>query len=307
MLEAREISWNGHSGTVLDTMNGFDIIECRQCAFAHCVPIPSADQLAQTYKEEYYSVEKPLYFKNMEKDLEWWRLSYADRFDTFEKVLEPKRRRILDIGSGPGYFLQQAKERGWSTLGIEPSRQAAEYSRKMGIEIIEEFFTVDIAQTIGQFDAVHMSEALEHIPDPASMLQLVHKCLSPKGVLCVVVPNDYNPFQQALRKAMGFKPWWVAAPHHLNYFNFHSIRKLFDRAGFEVIGLESTFPIDLFLLFGDNYVGNDEIGRASHTRRKNFELYLNAAGLNELKRKLYSTLASLELGREIVAFGVKGD
>jgi hypothetical protein len=70
-----------------------------------------------------------------------------------------------------------------------------------------------------------------------------------------------------------------------------------------VICLESTFPIDLFLLFGDNYVGNDDVGRACHARRKNFELSLNAAGLNGLKRKLYKSFSELGLGREIVAFG----
>jgi 2-polyprenyl-3-methyl-5-hydroxy-6-metoxy-1,4-benzoquinol methylase len=115
---------------------------------------------------------------------------------------------LLDIGSGPGHFLLQGKHSGWKPLEIELSRQAASYSRNNGLEIIEQFFSPDVAGTIGQFDAVHLSEALEHIPDPASLLHLVHQVLSTGGMLCVVVPNDYNPFQEKPRKVSGFEPWW---------------------------------------------------------------------------------------------------
>jgi len=46
-------------------------------------------------------------------------------------------RRILDVGSGPGYFLLHGKNRGWQTLGIEPSKQAAEHGRKLGLESLK--------------------------------------------------------------------------------------------------------------------------------------------------------------------------
>lgn len=300
-----EKSWQDHKGEILDQKNGFDIIECERCDFIHCVPIPTTEELQLTYKEEYYSSEKPLYFQRMEEDLEWWKIAYADRFETFEQFLPSNRRRVLDVGSGPGYFMLQGKERGWSPMGIEPSRQAAAYSRNLGLKIIEQFFTPDVAGDIGMFDAVHLSEALEHIPDPAMMLRLVHEVLSPGGLLCVVVPNDYSPFQIALRKTSGYDPWWVAAPHHINYFSFASLRKLFEHTGFEMVQLESTFPIDLFLLFGDNYIDNDELGRACHARRKRFELSLKSAGSNQLKRKIYEAFSHLGIGREIVAFGKK--
>lgn len=297
--------WQDHEGTVLDQKNGFDIIECVTCDFIHCIPIPSPEELTNVYRDEYYSTEKPLYFKRMEEDLEWWNLAYADRFDTFEEYLPLGSRRLLDVGSGPGYFLKQGKERGWDTIGIEPSQQAAAYSRSLGLNIIEEFLTPALVDRIGMVDAVHLSETLEHIPDPSAMLRLIHRIVSPGGMLCVVVPNDYNPFQHVLRTACGFEPWWIAAPHHINYFTPSSLHRLFERNGFEVVLEEATFPIDLFLLFGDNYVGNDEIGRACHGRRKIFELNLSRGGSNLLKRELYGKLADLGIGREIIAFGKK--
>ena len=115
----------------------------------------------------------------------------------------------------------------------------------------------------------------------------------------MVVPNDYSPFQDALRTACDLPPWWVAPPHHVNYFDFDSLAGLVARCGFEVLRRDATFPIDMFLLMGDNYLGNDELGRACHARRMRFETNLDKAGKGEVKRRLYGALAELGLGREV--------
>jgi hypothetical protein len=70
-----------------------------------------------------------------------------------------------------------------------------------------------------------------------------------------------------------------------------------------VVLLESTFPIDLFLLMGDNYVGDDALGRACHGRRMLLEQRLFDAGANETKRKLYRAFAEAGLGREVFIIG----
>ncbi|OGQ00125.1 MAG: methyltransferase type 12 [Deltaproteobacteria bacterium RBG_19FT_COMBO_60_16] len=294
--------WEGHEGPVLDSAKGFDVIECGSCGFRHLVPLPTMEELEEVYRQEYYAKEKPLYLDRHREDLEWWTLAYGDRYDTFEGRLPPHRRRILDIGSGPGFFLLCGKSRGWATLGIEPSAQAAEHARGLGLEVVEKFLTEESAGNLGHFDAIHMSEVLEHIPDAAGMLTLAKRLLSPGGMLCVVVPNDYSPFQHALRSACGFAPWWVAPPHHVNYFDFDSLSRLLDACGFETVLREATFPIDLFLLMGDNYVGDDLLGRQCHGKRKALELTLARAGQNEVRRALYRAFAENGIGREAVVF-----
>jgi len=291
--------WHGHSGTLLDTKNGFDIIDCLACGYAHATPMPSEKELEEIYRHEYYTEEKPLYIEHFVEDLEWWNLAYGDRYDTLESALPADRRRILDIGSGPGYFLKHGKDRGWQTLGIEPSLRAAAHSKELGLEIIEDFLNEELATQLGQFDVVHMSEVLEHIPNPLELLRIARDLLAPGGMLCVVVPNDYSPFQKALRTASDFQPWWVAAPHHLNYFNFETAAALVTKVNFEVTLTEATFPIDLFLLMGDNYVDNNELGRHCHAKRKEFEKRLAAAGMNDLKRNLLRSFAQLGVGREV--------
>jgi len=297
--------WNGHQGPCLDSVNGFDIIDCEQCGFAHITPLPTSDALDEVYRNEYYTSEKPLYIERYREDLEWWNCVYNERFDTFESYLDVSRRRIVDVGSGPGFFLLNGHDRHWQTIGIEPSAQAAAHSRSLGLEIVEEFLDDQLAEHLGLFDVVHMSDVLEHIPDPADMIHRARRMLAPGGLICIVVPNDYNPFQQALRTSCGYKPWWLAPPHHINYFNPDSIKKLLTRCGFEILLQEGTFPIDMFLLMGDNYVGNDEVGRSCHKKRMALELNLAAAGLTETKRTLYRAFADNNLGREIMVVGRK--
>jgi SAM-dependent methyltransferase len=266
------------------------------------VPLPTAEELDSVYRHEYYSVEKPLYVERYLEDREWWNAVYDGRYEVLERALPPRRRRILDVGSGPGLFLRRGADRGWKATGIEPSRQAAEHTRALGVEVVNAFLDAGTAKGLGKFDAIHMSLVLEHIPDPAAFLALVRGLLAPGGVLCVVAPNDYNPFQEALRRSCGHSPWWVAPPHHVNYFDFRSLSRLLRRTGLAVFHREATFPIDLFLLMGKDYVGNDALGRECHGGRKAFELSLLKNGDRALLSRLYASLARLGIGREAVLF-----
>ena len=300
--------WEGHSGGILDSKNGFDVIECEKCKFKHIIPIPTEKELIKVYEDEYYSDDKPLYIECMNEDIEWWNLSYDDRYNSFEEYLPENKRKILDVGSGPGIFLKRGKERGWSVTGIEPSKQAFVYSSgTLGLNIHNTFLN-DITKTeFENFDVIHMSEVLEHVPKPEGLLNIAHDKLNPGGLICVVVPNDYNPFQNTLRDVCEYDPWWVAPPHHINYFNFHSLSALLERVGFQIILKEATFPIDMFLLMGKNYVGNDTLGRECHKMRKFFELHLNKAERNDTKRALYKALAKTGIGREVMLIGEKNE
>lgn len=300
-----EKKWQRHSGLSVGSSDGFDVIECELCRFTHIIPIPGEDELLNAYQHEYYSSEKPLYIEHYREDLDWWNTVYARRYHNFEQYLSEDRRRLLDIGSGPGYFLLNGKQRGWQVKGIEPALKAVAYSRGLGLDVEEGFFTELTAPALGVFDAVNMGEVLEHIGDPASFLTLVAQCLADNGMICIIVPNDFNLFQVVLRDHLGFMPWWIAPPHHINYFSFDSLSLLVRRCGFEVVHKESTFPIDMFLLMGDNYIGDDELGRQTHKRRMNFEKALVESGKGKLLDDMYAAFADRQIGREIVLFARK--
>lgn len=297
-----------HKGDVIDKANGYSIIDCAGCGFIHIDPVPEKEELDAIYKEDYYKDEKPLYIDYSIEDSDWWRTVYDDRYDIFEAALRASRRRILDIGCGPGYFLKRGMERGWECLGVEPSRQAAAHTRGLGIKVINSFLdeACDIGAINSPFDAIHLSEVLEHTADPEAILACAYDLMGDGGVICCVVPNDYSPVQKVLREELGYKPYWLAPPHHINYFSFDTLKTLMEKTGFAVTLETAMFPMDFFLLMGENYVGDDEAGRRSHAKRKRLDIMLGKEPLKAFKREMYALMARHSIGREMVIFGQKG-
>jgi SAM-dependent methyltransferase len=160
-------------------------------------------------------------------------------------------------------------------------------------------FDETTASELERADVVHLNNMLEHVADPLAVLRLAIDRARPGGLICVGVPNDYNALQQTAR-AGGAPPWWLAPPHHLNYFDFASLEALLKRCGLDVAETFTSFPMELFLLMGENYVGNDVVGRQCHLRRKRFDMALEKAGFGDVRRKLYGALAKAGIGREAI-------
>lgn len=295
-----------HIGEVIDSKDGFDVIECETCGFKHVIPIPTPEELEKFYKEEFYSTEKPNYFKDTVEDLEWWEMSYRDYYQMFEKNCPNGGKRLLEIGSGPGYFLKCGKELGWDVVGIEPSKQAYDYSQKFGVKVVNDFFSENNTDEYGKFDVLYMNTVVEHVPDPISLIKATRNLLNSGGIICIIAPNDYNPLQNILRENLGYDPWWVVPDHHINYFDFESIQKLVEKFGFEIVESTGTFPMEFFLLSGDNYVGNDVLGRTCHLKRKAFEMNMSKYGSGQLNM-IYKALADYGIGREFVVIGRKNE
>ena len=283
----------------------YDIIQCDMCGFCHVLPLPNRAELEEAYRNRYYSEEKPTFLAHAGEDQNWAELAQNDRLESFEILLGHGRRKLLDIGSGPGFLLKTAKARGWQVMGIEPSRQAAAHARAMDVEVVEGFFNASTAPGLGRFDAVQLNNVLEHVPDPTALLILARDLLGPGGLICVNVPNDFSPFQVAARAAVGANEWWIAPPHHLNYFDFDSAADLLERLGFKVAERTTSFPMEIFLMMGEDYTRDRELGRACHMRRKRFDLALESAGLRETRRAFYRALAGAGIGREAVIIAIK--
>ncbi|MBI5543557.1 MAG: class I SAM-dependent methyltransferase, partial [Deltaproteobacteria bacterium] len=234
-----------------------------------------------------------------EAELAWLRSTlYSD----VELALAPgggDRGLLLDVGCGTGDFLDHARSMGWGAEGVEPSRLASERARERGFKVFTG--TLEAYREQGarpEWDAVSLLNVLEHVPDPARYVHQCRELLRPEiGRLAVVVPNDFSEVQAAAAQALGTaKRWWVAAPDHINYFDFVSLERLLQGAGFQVEERTCTFPMELFLMMGDDYVTRPELGRECHARRRKLESAMPA----ELRRRLYRALASEGLGRNCV-------
>lgn len=287
-----------HHGFLILSKNGYDIIECETCGFAHSIPIPGESELNEYYTNKYYQSDKPDYADQHQKDRDWWKMINVNRYARFERSLG-RKGKILDIGCGPGFFLKDGLDLGWEVFGVEPSKEAFEYAQSLKVNCINESFDINKFSENENFDVVIINQALEHIAFPNLLLEDLKRIIKHDGLLSIVVANDFNPLQKIAVEKFGIDEWWAIPPEHLNYFTHESLSNLCVKSGYTVVDLSSTFPIDMFLLMGDQYIGNNKIGNAAHKRRKEFEFSLNKYGNNELLNKFYKSMAEIGLGREI--------
>jgi hypothetical protein len=83
------------------------------------------------------------------------------------------------------------------------------------------------------------------------------------------------------------------------------MERLLMTAGFDILRRDATFPLELFLLMGEDYIGNESIGLACHERRMRMEERLHEAGAAHLLQNVYGDLAQRGIGREMILYARK--
>ncbi|MBI3953639.1 MAG: class I SAM-dependent methyltransferase [Chloroflexi bacterium] len=277
-------------------------------------PVPRDQELVRYYESHYYDLIRKgggdagirrlmAGGEEAERERAWLSATlYADIYELLAQHAGGKR--VLDVGCGTGEALAYLKDRGFETVGIEPSAEAAAAAKARGIAVysspLEKLVEQHKSSGAKPFSAVLLLNVLEHVPDPVGLIKLTREVLEPRGgVLCVKVPNDFSELQLAAGKQLAREPWWIAVPDHINYFDFDSMHTLLERLGFRVVHSQSDFPMEFFLLAGDDYLGNPEVGSKCHQRRVSFEMALPG----ELRRRLYRALATVGAGRCCLVLG----
>ena len=109
----------------------------------------------------------------LEESRDWFQVLARRRMDLLSDVtgdLSPIR--LLDVGSGHGFFLAEARQRGWDALGIEVSAQPRQFAkRELGLDVVGE----DIERAwprLGdrEFDVITFWHVLEHLERPDQVL-----------------------------------------------------------------------------------------------------------------------------------------
>ena len=300
-----EIGVRPCSGPMVYDSGQNQLIDCEGCGFIHSIPLPSDEELRVFYTSKFYNqARKKDYFENQRSQLKWWNFVFDRRLERLERVLG-RKGFILDVGCGPGFFLSRARELGWGVLGIEPSADAAEYAtQELALPVklgdISSLTRGEVEQTV---DVVYSHGVVEHLRNPLSYLTKVRSLLGGGGLIFTSAANDFNPYQLAAVLSLDTDPWWIIPPEHLNYFSVASLKKLHERSGFELLHLETSFPIDQFLLMGEDYISNPHIGAKCHSMRTQFELTMHSVGLGPLLIKLAESFGRLGLGRQVDLIG----
>jgi SAM-dependent methyltransferase len=156
-----------------------------------------------------------------------------------EKAVK-KKGRVLDVGAGTGFFLNEMKEKGWQVAGTEKSSEARSFAKKeFGLEIndAENLFQFDDYS----FDVITLWHVLEHIHQLNENMEAFSKLLKPDGRLIIAVPNHTS------YDALHYREYWAAwdVPRHLWHFGPNQLKQFTEKYGFQLQKMH-TMPFDAF-------------------------------------------------------------
>lgn len=284
------------------------IVEDKEFKFKRVEPVPTQEEVEKLYAQEFYD-SNAKYFNNsalllQQEQSEFFNTRWQAIYEQIQEFFgsEADNKSVFDIGFGFAQALIYLKNKGLAVSGLEPSEEGVDYARNNGIDAIH--------GGIENFDLVHersdvvlLMNVLEHLREPKqTLIDIKNKVLKAGGMLVVDVPNDFNDFQEVANAEYGLDEWWVHPPNHINYFSHDSLQALLRGCGFEVVYCTSSFPLDIFLLFGDQYIGDHELGRQCHNKRVKFESLMAKHGKADKMKRFYDALAKINLGRSISVY-----
>lgn len=140
-------------------------------------------------------------------------------------------KRILEVGAGLGYLTYAIGMRGIDIIGLDISAEAidaarARYGNKYRCADIG-----DLKREGALFDAIILTEVIEHVEDPLSLLSSLRSVLAPHGTILVTTPNKACAPRGAV--------WDTEPPPvHLWWFTKSSLRWMASNLGMEVVFTE---------------------------------------------------------------------
>ena len=235
---------------IIHRKNNFKLVECKKCGHNWINPTPSPESIYDGYKSSGTSfVPRDDYFQFL-FDIEEYENEVANRIlNSIEILIE--RGTILDVGSGAGFLLNIAKQRGWVVQGVEIAPWGLQASEKWNVPIYNG--PLECAKFADEsFDVVTCIDVIEHTYDPNEMFENVYNVLKPGGIIVIQVPN--------IQSVHGyFKSKWelLCPPGHLHYFKPKTMKVILEKHKFKIVStenialngvFESITPTNLFFM-----------------------------------------------------------
>jgi 2-polyprenyl-3-methyl-5-hydroxy-6-metoxy-1,4-benzoquinol methylase len=201
-----------------------DIVQCQRCGMVSALATIGAEKIIENYEavvDDSYLLEE----KGRRELFSWIT-------QTMEGYSVPGKK-LLEIGSNMGVFLDVAKKAGWDASGVEPSRWAVEQGvARFGVNLRQG--TIEsLSPTSESPDVVVMLDVLEHLVDPLAGLRRIRELISEDGVMILSTVN-LGGLHARLRGERW--PWFIRS--HLHYFSPESLGAMLRRAGFDMVRWE---------------------------------------------------------------------
>jgi 2-polyprenyl-3-methyl-5-hydroxy-6-metoxy-1,4-benzoquinol methylase len=270
---------------------------------------PSRKDLELYYSEKYYQEGKGGAIEYTSDEL----LQLKNKLDEIWHVIENNTpnlgnlKSFLDVGCGEGNALAFFASKGFVVTGLDYS-SAGVQSKNPGY--IDNLIAGDIYTSLEKqiflqkkYDVIMLQNVLEHVLDPINLMLNLKKLITPKGLICISVPNDFSITQMAaISHGHIQSAFWVSPPDHLNYFNSESLLEVASVTGYDFLDMIANFPIDFFLFnTASNYVIDSSKGKAAHNARIQIENVISKQPIEEVIQ-LYRSFAKIGLGRNLTIF-----
>jgi 2-polyprenyl-3-methyl-5-hydroxy-6-metoxy-1,4-benzoquinol methylase len=270
--------------------------KCKNCKSIYARDIPDSKTIEAHYAGYYDGI-------NLEIP-QFVRSNLGKRIDSLESYRQ-ESNNILDIGFGAGIFLEAAQDRGWICSGTEYSPDSIRIASSNGWTVHKG--DLGEGDLPGPFDVVAAIEVLEHVSNPANIVNLAAQRLRKGGAFYGTTPNS----QSINAKVLG-ENWSVLSyPEHQVLLSKKSIKLLFALENLKPKMLKSTGfnPIDIINLARTVIVKNSsstsgKINRVDGGYAIN-SVFESRKILSNFKRVINQTLTIFGIGDSLNFLGEK--
>ena len=194
-----------------------------------------------TAEKLHKNVPKNWYFESIKIDM-FQRFWHKRRFNEVSAVIEPVRGKILDIGCNDGTFSKVILDKSCAKelIGVDVVRKTTDWAASHWGKTGKMKFMVADAHKLPfeseTFDAVFALEVLEHVFDPARVLNEVKRVLKKNGYAIFLVPSDSLLFQTVWFFWLKFYPRGkVWRDTHIQTYRNNYLTKISKKAGFKIV------------------------------------------------------------------------
>ena len=141
---------------------------------------------------------------------------------------------VVEVASNDGYLLQYVQQAGIPCYGIEPTASTAKAARALGLEVVERFFGVALADELAragrQADLIAANNVLAHVPDINDFVAGFARLLKPHGVATFEFPH-------LLRMVQGCQ-FDTSYHEHYSYLSLTAVQRIFAANGLVVVDVQ---------------------------------------------------------------------